>query len=85
MYVVFYNSAAVRKRNEKMQVMDERRRLRSRREDTDRDVELTRMRTEVRNARKDMKGYLRGLERDWWNERIRECENACAQRRLGYM
>ena len=39
----------------------------------------------MRNARKDMKAYLRGLEREWWNERIRECENVCAQGQLGDM
>ena len=35
----------------------------------------------MRHARK----YLRELERNWWNETIRECENACSQRRLGDM
>ena len=32
-----------------------------------------------------MKEYLRGLEQDWWDERMRECENARAQGRLGVM
>ena len=65
--------------------MNARRRLRLRREDAAREVELAKMSTEVRNAWKDMKGYLGGLERDWWNERILQCENAYAQERLGDM
>ena len=36
--------------------MDARRRLMPRRQDAVREVELVRTRTEVRNARKDMKG-----------------------------
>ena len=70
------------RRNEKIQEMNARRRLRPRIEDAESEVELARMRTEVRNARKGMKEYMRGLERDWWNERMRVWENACAQRRL---
>ena len=55
---------AVRRRNERMQETDAKRRLRPRREDAARVVELARMRTEVRHARKNMKGYLRGLEQE---------------------
>ena len=76
---------AVRSRNEKIQEMEARKRLRPRREDGAREVKLERRRTKVRNARKDMKDFLRRLERNWWNERIREDENACSQGRLGDM
>ena len=55
---------AVRRRNERMQEIVVRRRLWPRKEDVAREVELARMRTEVRKARKDMKGYFRELERD---------------------
>ena len=49
------------------------------------DAEYERMRMEVKNARKGLKRLLRRLEKEWWNERIRECERACEEGRVGDM
>ena len=38
-----------------------------------------------RNERREMKRMLRRLESEWWNERIRECEDACNEGRVGDM
>ena len=65
---------AVSRRHKRLQEMDERGRLRPKREDATREVELAKMKMEVRNARKNMKGYLRELKQDWCNEGTRECE-----------
>ena len=32
-----------------------------------------------------MRQFLRRVERDWWRERIEECENACNSGRMGEM
>ena len=32
-----------------------------------------------------MKRGMRRLEREWWDERIRECEEACTEGRVGEM
>ena len=48
-----------------MQGKEAGRQLRSRRKDVERDKELMRWKMEVKNTRKDMKRYLRVLEREW--------------------
>ena len=73
--------ADVRRRNNKMQEMDARRQLKPRREDAQREGGPAGRRREVRNASKNIKGYWRGLKRNWWNERVHESENACAKGR----
>ena len=36
-------------------------------------------------ARRNMRQFLRRVEREWWRERIEECENACNLGRMGEM
>ena len=36
-------------------------------------------------ARRNMRQFLRREEREWWRERIEECENACNSGRMGEM
>ena len=36
-------------------------------------------------ARRNMRQFLRRVEREWWHERIEECENACNLGRMGEM
>ena len=36
-------------------------------------------------ARRNMRQFLRRVEREWWRERIEECENACNSGRMGEM
>jgi hypothetical protein len=76
---------AVRERNEKVRVWNARLRLRARRGDRERELEVERAREKVKNVRKDLKRFLRRAEREWWNERIRECEEASATGRVGDM
>ena len=40
---------------------------------------------EVKVARKAVKKFCRKLEKDWWDERIRECKEACDEGRVGDM
>ena len=39
----------------------------------------------VRNARKEVKRFMRRIEREWWMERINECKEACERGRIGDM
>ena len=49
------------------------------------ELELDEAKTRVRESRRRLKRRLRELEREWWEERIRECEEACAQGNIGEM
>ena len=40
-------------------------------------VEVMKNPTQLRRARRNMRQFLRRVEREWWRERIEECENAC--------
>ena len=62
------------------------RRLRRRNERIEQlEGEIERARENVRRARRDLKTFLREIEREWWQERIEECEEACATGRIGDM
>ena len=64
-------SANVRgRRDERMNILEDR---------------LEMARTQVRNARKEVKRFMRRIERTWWEERIVECRNACERGRIGDM
>ena len=39
----------------------------------------------TRTGRRNMKQFLRRLEREWWRERIEECEITCNSGRMGEM
>ena len=36
-------------------------------------------------ARRNMRQFLRRMEKEWWRERIEGCENACNSGRMGEM
>ena len=76
---------AVARRNDLMERENARRRLRPRGNERDRADEVERARESVRSARKRLKRFLKGLERQWWEARIRECQTACAEGRVGDM
>ena len=83
-------NVAVNERNACMSVVSARRRLRVRIAVRDlRSLEAERRlesaRAEVKRTRKEMKRFVRGLEREWWGERIRECREACDSGRIGDM
>ena len=40
---------------------------------------------QLRRARRNMRQFLRRVEREWWRERIEECKNACNLGRMGEM
>ena len=77
----------VRRRNERVGMLNARRRLRARRswgvEQLEDDV--ARIRREINQARKELKRFLKGLEREWWRGVIEECEEASARGRIGDM
>ena len=86
---------AVNVRNDCMNALNNRRRLRARtarnarlRGDmwmTELEDRLTEAKTRVRQARKAVKRFLRRIETSWWEERIRECREACDRGRIGDM
>ena len=43
------------------------------------------MKERLREARRSMRVFLRRLEREWWDEKIRECEEANIRGRVGEM
>ena len=86
---------AVNVRNDCMNALNNRRRLRTRtvrnarlRGDmwmSELEDRLTEAKTRVRQARKAVKRFLRRIETSWWEERIRECREACDRGRIGDM
>ena len=86
---------AVNERNKYMTALNARRRLRTRvsanvrgrRDDRTNVLEarLVEARAQVRNARKEVKRFMRRIEKTWWEERIAECRNACDRGRIGDM
>ena len=80
---------AVNVRNDRMNALNARRRLRTRgRGDswmTDLENRLAEAQSRVRHARKEVRRYLRRIERIWWEERMRECREACDRGRIGDM
>ena len=46
---------------------------------------LAEAKTRVRHARKEVRRYLRRIERNWWEERIEECREACERGKIGDM
>ena len=47
--------------------------------------EVARIKGEIKEARKELKRFLKGLEREWWRVVIEECEEASARGRIGDM
>ena len=47
--------------------------------------EVGRIRGEIKEARKELKRFLKGLVREWWRGVIEECEEVCARGRIGDM
>ena len=47
--------------------------------------QVERAKAEVKSARKEVKRYMRRIEREWWKERIIECREACDSGRIGDM
>ena len=79
---------AVNERNELTVRVNAVRRLRERRvnnrlERLER--ELREVKERVKYARRRMRNFLREVERDWWREKVVECENACRDGRIGEM
>ena len=79
---------AVSRRNDCMERLSARRRLRVRRNDgrmIELEREMTEARDAVRVARREVKRYMRRIERRWWDERIGECREASESGRIGDM
>ena len=71
----------MRERNEKVEVLNARRRLRARRSRGVEQLEdeVARIRGEIKKAGKELKIFLKGLEREWWRGLIEECEGESAR------
>ena len=77
---------AVRMREERLveaNAVRHRRGGRLQRVQAERELEEARMR--VRESRRRMKRRLKELEREWWQEKIDRCEEACGEGRIGEM
>ena len=76
-----------RRKNERVGMLNARRRLRDRRGRGMEQLkdEVARIRGEINEARKELKIFLKGLERKWWRGVIEECEEASARGRIGNM
>ena len=71
---------AVRTRGEKLIVVNEMREMDEREEErVNAERELEDARRDVRECRRRMKRRLRELEREWWNDKIERCEEACEE------
>ena len=46
---------------------------------------MERLSEEVKNVRGELKRRMKELEREWWGEKINECERACLEGRVGDM
>ena len=77
---------AVRRREEKLVEANEARHMRAgRRERVRAERELEEAQGRVRESRRGMKRRLKELEREWWEEKIERCAEACADGRVGDM
>ena len=79
---------AVNERNECVRRLNARHGMRTRHGEGQRtapESQAERGRVAVRNARKEVKRFMRRIERKWWTERINECKEACDRGRIGYM
>ncbi|KAI8486755.1 hypothetical protein Bbelb_355030 [Branchiostoma belcheri] len=79
---------AVNQRNECRSLLEARKRLRTRVNDRRMDEledRMDRARARVKNTRKEVKRYMRMIEKLWWEERIRECKEACETGKIGQM
>ena len=47
--------------------------------------QMENVRRELREARKGVKHFMRRLEREWWNEKLGECQEACERDKIGEM
>ena len=67
-----------------MGMLNARRKLRTRRGRGVKQLEdeVARIRGEIKEARKELKKFLKGLEREWWRGVIEECEIASARDRI---
>ena len=78
----------VRERNEKLERLRARRRLRLRPGNVEvvrMERELDMIRVRLREVRMRKKRMLREWEREWWREKIQQCEEACRGGRVGEM
>ena len=81
-------SEVVTERNRKVERMKAMGRLRERQRQERMRItrqELEEVKERLREVRRRMRVFLRRLEREWWEERIRECEEACNRGRVGEM
>ena len=70
----------ISERNSKQERINARRRLRVRRgggELARLEREWVAVKEQLGRARRNMRQFMRRVEREWWRERIEECENAC--------
>ena len=77
---------AVRVREEKLVEANEVRHRRGERDErVQAERELDEARMGVRESRRGLKRRLKELEREWWQEKIDQCAEACAAGRMGEM
>ena len=79
---------AVNERNESVRILNARHGMRTRQGGVQRTLIENRVasaRSAVRDARKEVKRFMRRIEREWWSERINECKDACDRGRIGDM
>ena len=78
----------INERNSKQERIIARRRLRVRRgggELARLERELIAVKEQLGRVRRNMSQFLRRVEREWWRERIEECDTACNSGRMGEM
>ena len=76
----------ISERNSKQERVSARRRLKVRRgrgEFARLEKEWIAVKEQLGRARRNMRQFLRRVEREWWRERIEECELACNSSRMG--
>jgi len=81
-------TTAVERRNDLTKRLEARRRLRTRRDDralTALEQETNEAKEELKMARKEVKKFGRKLEKEWWEEKIKECREACETGKVGDM
>ena len=78
----------ISERNSMQKRINARRRLRSRKgggELARLEREWIAVKEQLGRAKRNMRQFLRRVEREWWRERIEECENACNLGRMSEM